>query len=79
MLRIVTRQDGDTWTLLLHGRLAESWVELLERQWQSRLETVHAGNVTVLLSDGLPNEWPSLSAPRPTEAGQMGRLEHGQG
>ncbi len=51
MLRIVTQQDGDTWTLSLHGRLAESWVELLDRQWRSVLEAVPARRVKVLLSD----------------------------
>jgi hypothetical protein len=51
MLRIVTQQDADTWTLSLHGRLAESWVELLDRQWRALLEAVPAGRVRVLLSD----------------------------
>ena len=51
MLRVVTEQHGDAWTISLHGRLADAWVELVEGHWQSLLDAVSPANVTVLLSD----------------------------
>jgi len=51
MLRVVTEQHGHAWTLSLHGRLADAWVEVVDRQWQSMLETVPPAHVTVFLSD----------------------------
>jgi hypothetical protein len=51
MLRIVTEQDGDLYTLFLHGRLAGDWVPLLERYWNSITESEASAHITAVLSN----------------------------
>lgn len=51
MLRIVTEQHDDTYTVSLYGRLAGEWVGLLDRYWQTLLGKVPAAKVTAVLSD----------------------------
>lgn len=51
MLRIVTEQHGDRYTLSLHGKLTGEWVGELERYWGSIVNAVPAAIVVVVLSD----------------------------
>lgn len=51
MLRIVTEQHGDHFTLFLHGRIAGEWVELLERYWLTIADSVPSARVTTVLTD----------------------------
>ena len=51
MLRIVTEQRGDHFTLLLHGKVAGEWVPELERYWRSIQDAVPGARVTVAFSD----------------------------
>ncbi len=51
MLRIVTQEQGNVFALSLHGRLADAWVGLVERHWQSILAAAPSAEVTVLLAD----------------------------
>jgi hypothetical protein len=51
MLRIVTEQHGEAYTIALHGRLAGDWVGLLARYWRSIVDSVPSARVTTVLSD----------------------------
>ena len=51
MLRIVTQQHGDRFTLALHGSVAGEWVSLLDCYWQSLVRSVPSAQVTAELSD----------------------------
>jgi hypothetical protein len=51
MLRIVTEQHGERYTMTLHGKVAGEWVQVLDRCWRSLLESVPAACVTTILSD----------------------------
>jgi hypothetical protein len=51
MLRIVTEQHGDIFTISLHGRMAGDWVALLDRYWRSIVDSVPAAKITAVLSD----------------------------
>jgi hypothetical protein len=51
MLRIVTEQHGERYTLSLHGRLADEWVPLLDRYWRHLADSVPSARVTAVLSD----------------------------
>jgi hypothetical protein len=57
MLRIETEQQGDTYTITLHGSVADQWVPLLERHWRSIADNVPAANVTTVLSDVVFIDW----------------------
>jgi len=51
MLRIVTEQRGDEYTLSLYGKLADEWVPELERCWSAIVDSVPTARVVVVLSD----------------------------
>jgi len=51
MLRIVTEQNGDCFTLSLHGRMAADWVALVEQSWRAIADAVPSAKVTAVLSD----------------------------
>lgn len=51
MLRIVTEQHGDLYTISLHGRLAGEWVSLLDSYWRSVADTVATAKFVLTLSD----------------------------
>ncbi len=51
MLRVITRQLGDSYRLELHGMLGGEWVRLLDRHWRAILTSVPRASVTVVLSD----------------------------
>jgi len=51
MLRIVTEQDGDLYTLSLHGRVAGEWVSLLDRYWRGIADWTPSARITVVLTD----------------------------
>jgi anti-anti-sigma regulatory factor len=51
MLRVITKQWGDTYRLELHGILGGDWVPLLEQQWRAIAHDVPSARVTIVLSD----------------------------
>jgi len=51
MLRIVTDQHGDLWTITLHGKVAGEWVPVLDQCWQGLAATVPSARMTAVLSD----------------------------
>ena len=51
MLRVITRQLGDSYRLELHGMLGAEWVRLLEEHWRAILADRPSATVTVVLSD----------------------------
>lgn len=51
MLRTVTEQHGDSFTLWLHGRLASESVASLEHYWEHLTRYVPHAQVVVVLSD----------------------------
>jgi hypothetical protein len=51
MLRIMTQQGGDGYTLELQGTLRGEWVPLLERHWRALTGDGSSADVTVVLSD----------------------------
>lgn len=51
MLRIVTEQHGDVYTISLHGKLAGEWVAELGRYWRSIVESVPCAKITAVLLD----------------------------
>jgi anti-anti-sigma regulatory factor len=51
MLRVITKQWGDTYRLELHGILGGDWVPLLEQQWRTIANDVPSARVTIVLSD----------------------------
>ena len=50
MLRIITRQQGTTYRLELHGTIAGEWIAVLERHWRDIVSTVPSGPIAVCLS-----------------------------
>ncbi len=57
MLRIETEQQGETYTITLHGSIADQWVPLLERHWRSIADNLPAAKVTTVLSDVAFIDW----------------------
>ncbi len=51
MLRIVSEQQGEIFTISLHGRIAGEWVGLLERYWRGLREKMPSAQVTTVLTD----------------------------
>ena len=51
MLRIITKQQGTTYRLELHGTIAGEWIAVLERHWRDVLGTVPFATITVGLSN----------------------------
>ena len=51
MLRVITRQLGDSYRLELYGLLGGEWVRLLEEHWRAILANLPSATVTVVLSD----------------------------
>src|SRR5512136_2541611 len=51
MLRIVTEQDGDLYTLSLHGNVAGEWVSLLDHYWRRIADPTPSARITVVLTD----------------------------
>ena len=51
MLRVMTEQHGDRFTLSLHGRLAGVWVTEVSRLWESIVDTIPQASVVVCLGD----------------------------
>ena len=51
MLRVITRQLGNSYRLELHGMLGGEWVRLLEEHWRAILADRPSATVTVVLSD----------------------------
>lgn len=51
MLRVITKQHGDRYSLELHGMLGGEWVSLLDRHWRSIVGRAPTTQVTVVLSN----------------------------
>jgi hypothetical protein len=51
MLRIITRQSGDTYRLELHGGMTGEWNAVLERHWREIRDAAPAALVHVGLSN----------------------------
>ena len=51
MLRIITKQRGNTYRLELHGAVADEWIRVLEGHWLAIVDKVPSAIVTVGLSN----------------------------
>ena len=51
MLRVTTRQRGNTYTFELSGVLGGEWVPMLEEHWRATIDGARPAVVTVVLSD----------------------------
>jgi hypothetical protein len=51
MLRVTTRQNGNTYTFELSGSLGGEWVPMLEQHWRATVSCGAPSLVTVVLSD----------------------------
>lgn len=51
MLRIITKQQGTTYRLELHGTIAGEWIAVLERHWRDILNSVPSATIAVGLSN----------------------------
>ena len=51
MLRVTTRQHGNTYTFELSGVLGGEWVPMLEEHWRATTNGARAAAVIVVLSD----------------------------
>ena len=51
MLRVTTRQHGDTYTFELSGSLRGEWVPMFEEHWRTTVNGAAAPVVSVVLSD----------------------------
>ena len=51
MLRSITKQQGPTYRLELHGTIAGEWIAVLERYWRDILDTVPSATIAVGLSN----------------------------
>lgn len=51
MLRVTTRQHGNTYTFELSGVLGGEWVPMLEEHWRATINRARSAVVTVTLSD----------------------------
>jgi len=51
MLRVITQQNGDTYRLVLHGRLAQEWVPVLERHWRGVAAAAPSAEIVLVLSE----------------------------
>jgi len=51
MLRIMTEQHGDAFTLSLHGSVTGEWVAVLERYWQQIAESIPTARIKAILTD----------------------------
>jgi hypothetical protein len=50
MLRVITKTQGDRYSLDLHGTLAGEWVAVLDQHWRSIKDDVPSAKVTLVLS-----------------------------
>jgi hypothetical protein len=51
MLKVITKHQGDTYRLELHGILGGDWVTLLEELWRAIVHDAPSARVTIVLSD----------------------------
>jgi hypothetical protein len=51
MLRVTTRQRGNTYTFELSGVLGGEWVPMLEQHWRATVNGARTAAVVVVLSD----------------------------
>ena len=51
MLRVITEQQGDGYSLELHGMLGGEWVAVLDQHWRSIVDRAPTAQVTVVLSN----------------------------
>lgn len=51
MLRVTTRQHGNTYTFELSGSLGGEWVPMLEEHWRATVNSALSPAVIVVLSD----------------------------
>lgn len=51
MLRVITKQLGNTVRLELHGLLGGDWVPLLEEHWRAIVRDLPQAQVTAVLSE----------------------------
>lgn len=51
MLRVITKQFGNTVRLELHGLLGGDWVPLLEEHWRAIVRDLPHARVTAVLSE----------------------------